>query len=25
VGRVVPRPAESAGTILINAETAWPG
>jgi len=25
VGRVVPRPAENAGTILINAETAWPG
>ena len=25
VGRVVPRPAESAGTILINVETAWPG
>ena len=25
VGRVVPRPAENAGTILINVETAWPG
>jgi phosphoribosylformylglycinamidine cyclo-ligase len=25
VGRVVPRPAEGAGTLLINTETAWPG
>jgi phosphoribosylformylglycinamidine cyclo-ligase len=25
VGRVVPRPRDGQGTLLINAETAWPG
>ena len=25
VGRVVPRPADGPGTLLINTETAWPG
>jgi phosphoribosylformylglycinamidine cyclo-ligase len=25
VGRVVARPADGAGTLLINTETAWPG
>jgi phosphoribosylformylglycinamidine cyclo-ligase len=25
VGRVVPRPAKDAGTLLLNTETAWPG
>ena len=25
VGRVVPRPAGGAGTILLHTETAWPG
>ena len=25
VGRVIPRPADGAGTLLLNTETAWPG
>jgi len=25
VGRVVPRPVDGAGTLLLNTETAWPG
>jgi phosphoribosylformylglycinamidine cyclo-ligase len=25
IGRVVPRPTDGAGTILIHTETAWPG
>jgi phosphoribosylformylglycinamidine cyclo-ligase len=25
VGRVVPRPPDGAGTLLLNTETAWPG
>jgi phosphoribosylformylglycinamidine cyclo-ligase len=25
VGRVVARPQDGAGTLLVNTETAWPG
>jgi len=25
IGRVVPRPKDGAGTILVNTESAWPG